>query len=111
MQIHFHFKLANSLDESAALTGDNLNSERYEANRHFRNKKREYLKDRNNEHVTNSKNKNIKDLHRGINEFKRGYEPRNNLVEDQNGDLFSDPHNILNTWKNYFSQILKSTVT
>jgi hypothetical protein len=28
----------------------------------------------------NSKNKNIKDLCRGIKEFKRGYWPRNNLM-------------------------------
>jgi hypothetical protein len=33
-------------------------------------KKREYLKDRINELATNSKNKNISDLYRGINEFK-----------------------------------------
>jgi hypothetical protein len=45
-------------------------------------------------------------LHRGINEFKRGYEPINNLLKDENGDLLADPHNILNRWKNYFSQLL-----
>jgi hypothetical protein len=28
---------------------------------------------------------------------------RSNLVKDENGDLLSDPHNILNRWKNYFS--------
>jgi hypothetical protein len=38
----------------------------------FRNKKREYLKDKINEIESNSKNKNIRDLHRGINEFKKG---------------------------------------
>jgi hypothetical protein len=41
-----------------------------------------------------------------INEFKRGYQPRNNLVKDENGDLLADSHNILNRWKNYFSQLL-----
>jgi hypothetical protein len=35
----------------------------------------------------NSTNKNIRDFHRGINEFKRGYQPRRNLVKDDNGDL------------------------
>jgi prefoldin subunit 5 len=34
-------------------------------------KKREYLKDRINELATSSKNKNIRDLYRGINEVKR----------------------------------------
>jgi hypothetical protein len=52
------------------------------------------------------KNKNIRHLYRGINEFKRGYQPRSNLVKDENGDLFADSHNILNKWKNYFSQLL-----
>jgi hypothetical protein len=44
-----------------------------EACRHFRNKKREYVKDKINELKLNSKNKNIRDLYRGINKFKKGY--------------------------------------
>jgi hypothetical protein len=60
----------------------------------------------NRELATNSKNKNIRNLYRGINEFKRGYQPRNNLVKDENGDLLADSHNILNRWENYFSQLL-----
>jgi hypothetical protein len=58
-----------------------------------------YLKGKINEFATNSKNKNIRDLYRGINEFKRGYQPRNNLVKDENGDLLADPNTILNRWK------------
>jgi hypothetical protein len=54
----------------------------------------------------NSKNKNIRDLYRGIIGFKRGYQPRNNLMKDENGDLLVDSHSILNRWKNYFSQLL-----
>jgi hypothetical protein len=50
----------------------------------------------------NSKNKNIRDLYKEINEFKRDYQPRNILVKDENADY----HNILNSWKNYFSQLL-----
>jgi hypothetical protein len=52
-------------------------------------KKREYLKDKINELATNSKNKNFRDLYRGINECKRGYQPRNNFVKDENGDLLA----------------------
>jgi hypothetical protein len=69
-------------------------------------KKKEHLKDKINELATNSKNKNIRNLYRGMNEFKRGYQPRNNLVKDENGDLLADSHSILNRWKNYFSQSL-----
>jgi hypothetical protein len=42
---------------------DNLNNVRCEASRHFRNKKKEYLKAKINELETNRKNKNIRDLY------------------------------------------------
>jgi hypothetical protein len=59
--------------------GDNLNNVRRETSRHFRNRKREYLKGKINELATSSKNKIIRDLYRGIKEFKRGYQPRISL--------------------------------
>jgi hypothetical protein len=58
---------------------DNLNNARGEASRHFRNKKKEYLKYKINERAMNSKNKKNRDLYREINEFKRGYQLRNQL--------------------------------
>jgi hypothetical protein len=39
----------------------------------------------------NSKNRNVRNLYRGINEFERGYQPRNNLVEDESGDCIQIP--------------------
>jgi hypothetical protein len=59
----------------------------------------------------NSKNKDIKDLYREINDFKRGYQPRSNLVKDENGDLPADPHNILNRWKNCYQLLNVHTVS
>jgi hypothetical protein len=56
-----------------------------------------------NELEINSKNKNIRDLYRGINEFKRGYQPRSIFDKDENGDLLADSNTILNRWKSYFS--------
>jgi hypothetical protein len=50
---------------------DNLSNVRQETSSHFRNKKREYLKDKINELESNSKTKNIRDLYMGINEFKK----------------------------------------
>jgi hypothetical protein len=93
------------LQDSSEINRDNLKIIRREASRYFRNKKVEYLKDKINELATNSKNKNIRGQHRGINEFRRGYQLRNNLVKDENGDLLADSNNILNRWKNYFSVI------
>jgi hypothetical protein len=45
-------------------------------------------------------------LYTEINGFDRDYQPRNNFMEDENGYLLADSHNILNRWKNYFSQLL-----
>jgi hypothetical protein len=64
------------------------------------------LKVKVNELATNSKNKNIRDMHRGTNELKWGYKPRSNLVNDKNGDLLADSHNIFNRRKKYFSPLL-----
>jgi hypothetical protein len=44
-----------------------------EASKNFRKRKRECLKYKINDLATNSKNKNIRDLYRGINEFKGSY--------------------------------------
>jgi hypothetical protein len=47
-------------------------------------KEREHLKDKINELKTNNKNKNIRYLYRGTNEFKKGYHPRINIIKDEN---------------------------
>jgi hypothetical protein len=86
------------LQDPSKIIGDNSNNISREASRHFRNKKREYLRDKINELAMYSKN-NI-DLHRGINEFKKAYKHRANLVKDEISDLFAYSHNFLNMSKN-----------
>jgi hypothetical protein len=54
----------------------------------------------------NSENKNIRNLYRGLNYFKRDYQPRSNLAKDENGALLADSQRILNMWKNYYTQLL-----
>ena len=70
---------------------DNLSNVRCDASRHFRNKRKVYLKVKIEELETNSKINNVKDLYRGINDFKKGYQPRTTIVEDEKGDLVADP--------------------
>jgi len=84
---------------------DNLNNVRREVSRHFRKKKEAYLRAKIEELETNNKNKNIRNLYRGINYFKKGYHPRCNIVKDEKGDLVADSHNIVARWRNYFSQL------
>jgi UDP:flavonoid glycosyltransferase YjiC (YdhE family) len=65
-----------------------------------------YMKAKLEELEANSKIKNVRDLYRGINDFKKGYQPRINIVKDQQGDLVVDSRSILARWRNYFSKIL-----
>ena len=78
---------------------DNLNNVRCKAIRHFKNKKKEYLKFKVNELETNSKIKSIRDLYRSINDF------RTDIVRDEKDDLVTDFHSILARWRNHFSQL------
>ncbi|KAJ4425705.1 hypothetical protein ANN_27901 [Periplaneta americana] len=94
------------LQDPVEANGDNYFNKKREANRTLRNKKRDYLKEKRNEIETNSKNKYIRDLYKGIKEFKNGYQARVNVIKDENGDLLADSHSILNRWKNYFGQLL-----
>jgi hypothetical protein len=51
------------LQDPSEINGDNLNNVRREASRYFRNKMREYLKDKINELANKCKNKNTRDLY------------------------------------------------
>jgi hypothetical protein len=79
------------LQNASQINGDNLKNLRCETSRTFRNKKREYMKGKINDLESNNKNKNIRDLYRGINEFKKGYQLRISIIEDENGNLLADP--------------------
>jgi len=79
---------------------DNLNNVRHDASRHFRNKKKAYLKAKIEELETDSKINNVRDLYSGINDFKKGYQPRTILVKDEKGDLVADSHSIIARWRN-----------
>jgi hypothetical protein len=65
-----------------------------------------YLKTKIEEHETNSKIKNIRDLYRNISDFEKGYQPRTNIVKDEKGDLVENSHCILARWRKYFSKLL-----
>jgi hypothetical protein len=78
------------LQNPSQISGGYLKNLRCETSRTFRTKKREYLKGKINELETN-KNKNIRDLYGGINEFKKGYQPRITIIKDENGNLLADP--------------------
>ena len=45
-------------------------------------------------------------MQRGISDFKKGYQPRTNIVKDEKGDLITDSHSILADWRNHFCHLL-----
>jgi len=83
---------------------DNLHSARREASKHFRDIKKANLKPKIEELENNIKIKNIRLYYRSINGFKKGYQPRTNIVKDEKGDMVTDTHTLLDRWRNYFSQ-------
>ena len=42
-----------------------------------------------------------------INDFKKAYQPRTNIVKDEKGNLVTNSHSILASWRNHFCQLLK----
>jgi hypothetical protein len=84
---------------------DNMNNIRRDVSRHLRNKKKAYLKAKIEELETNSKFNDVTDLYRGINDFKKGYQPRTIIVKDEKVDVVADSHSIMARWRNYFSQL------
>jgi len=45
-------------------------------------------------------------LYRGINDVKKGYQPRTRIVNDEKGDLVANSHTIMVRWRNHFFQML-----
>jgi hypothetical protein len=45
-------------------------------------------------------------LCRGISDFKKGYQPRTNIVKDEKDDLIADSQSVLAMWMYHFSQLL-----
>jgi hypothetical protein len=45
-------------------------------------------------------------LHKGISEFKKDNQPRNNFMKDENDNLLANSRDNMDMCKNYFSQLL-----
>ena len=56
----------------------------------FRIKKRDYMKTKVNKLEENSKNKNIRDMYKGINEFKKGYQPCDYVIKKHDCTIVAD---------------------
>ena len=103
--IYEHVPFTQWIQDPSQSNVDNLNKVRREVSRHFKNKMKAYLRDKIEELETNNKIQNIRDLYRGISDFKKWYQPRCNSVMDEKGDLVADSHGIVARRRSYFSQL------
>jgi hypothetical protein len=79
---------------------NNLNNIKCEGSNHFTNKMKTYLQATTDDLETNSKTKNITDLYKRITNFKKGYQPRTNIVMDEASDLVTGSNSIGARWRN-----------
>jgi hypothetical protein len=42
----------------------------------------------------------------GINEFKKGYQPRANVIKKHDGTIVADTSSMLSRWEHFFSNLL-----
>jgi hypothetical protein len=72
-------------------------------------KKKEYGRAKINEPESNNKIKNNRDLYIGINDFKKGYQPRTNVVKNGKYGLVADTHSILGKLEEPFLSVIEYT--
>ena len=58
----------------------------------------------------NSKNKTIREMCKGINEFKKGYQPSTYVIKKHDGTNVADTTSILSRWEHFFSNLLNVKV-
>ena len=72
----------------------------------MRRKRREWEKKKIVEIEENGRKRDVREMYKGINSVKKGFQSRSNVVRDENGDLTADREGVLNRWKRYFEQLL-----
>ena len=53
----------------------------------------------------NSKNKNIREINKGINEFKKGYQLRPYVIKKHDGTIVADTTGILSRWEQFLCKL------
>ena len=68
-------------------------------------KRKAYLQYKIDELGTNGKLKNIRNLYRGISDYKKGYQLITNIAKGEKSDFVTDCNSILARCRNHFSQL------
>ena len=56
--------------------------------------------------MENSKNKNVWEMYKGVNEFKEGYKPRAYVIKKDDCTILAVTTNILSKWEQFCSNLL-----
>ena len=64
------------------------------------------MKAKTNKLEENSKNKDNREMYMGINEIKKGYQPRAYVIKKHDGTIVADTTSILSRWEQFFSNLL-----
>ena len=68
--------------------------------------KRDYMKTKVNKLEENHRNKNIQEMYKGVNDFKKGNQPRSYVTKKDDGTLVADTACILTRWEQFYSHLL-----
>ena len=60
------------------------------------------MKKKVNKHEENRRNKNIREMYKGINEFEKGYQTHIYMIKKDDGAIVADTTNILFEWDQFF---------
>jgi len=48
----------------------------------------------------------MRDLYKGVDSLRKGYQSRLEMIRNERGDLEADPTKIVDMWKSYFDKLL-----
>lgn len=67
----------------------------------FKNKKCQFLKRKIEEIDENCHRNNVRGMYMGINNFRKRFQARTEVIKDDNENFITDPTRVINTWKNF----------
>ncbi len=55
---------------------------------------------------TNSRENNPREMYRGINNIRKGFQGKSQIMKDENGNLITGERELVAQWGNYFNGLL-----
>jgi len=84
---------------------------RKEAHKIIRNKKKLYINNVTELIEDDQKNNNTRNMYQTINQFKKGYQQKFNMIRNKKGELAINTKERAEIWKEYFDKLLNTEET